>query len=55
MYKNSITVGELIEALQDMPKDHEVYWYGADKRIKISDVVDVGDVVDLYNYEGEED
>ena len=54
MYKKSITVAELIEALKDMPQDHEVFWFGGDERVKISDVVDVGDVVDLYNYEGEE-
>ena len=55
MIKETLTVGELIEALQEMPQDHKVYWYGGDKREKISDVVDVGDVVDLYNYEGESD
>ena len=53
MIKRTINVGELIEALKEMPQDHEVYWHGDDKRIKISDVVNVGDVVDLYNYEGE--
>ena len=52
MTKEILTVGELIEALQEMPQDRKVYWYGGDKREKISDVVDVGDVVDLYNYEG---
>jgi hypothetical protein len=55
MIKETLTVGELIEVLQEMPQDHKVYWYGGDKREKISDVVDVGDVVDLYNYEGESD
>ena len=53
MIKETLTVGELIEVLQEMPQDHKVYWYGGDKREKISDVVDVGDVVDLYNYEEE--
>ena len=55
MIKETLAVGELIEVLQEMPQDHKVYWYGSDKREKISDVVDVGDVVDLYNYEGEEE
>lgn len=53
MIKRTINVGELIEVLKEMPQDHEVYWHGDNKRMKISDVVDVGDVVDLYNYEGE--
>ena len=55
MIKRTITVSELIEVLKEMPQTHEVYWFGGDKRMKISDVVNVGDVVDLYNYEVSED
>ena len=54
MIKRTITVKELIEVLKEMPQDHEVYWHGDNKRMKISDVVDVGDVVDLYNYDIEQ-
>jgi hypothetical protein len=53
MIKRTITVSELIEVLKEMPQNHEVYWFAGDKRMKISDVVNVGDVVDLYNYEEE--
>ena len=53
MIKRTITVSELIEVLKEMPQTHQVYWFGGDKRMKISDVVNVGDVVDLYNYEEE--
>lgn len=47
----TLTVGELIEQLSEMPQDWKVYSWEGDKRIPISEVVNVGDVVDLYNYE----
>jgi hypothetical protein len=52
--KGTVTVAELIELLQEMPQDSKVYSWEGDKRIPISDVVNAGDVVDLYNYDGEE-
>lgn len=47
----TLTVGQLIEQLSEMPQDWKVYSWEGDKRIPISEVVNVGDVVDLYNYE----
>ena len=47
----TLTVGELIEQLSEMPQNWKVYSWEGDKRIPISEVVNVGDVVDLYNYE----
>lgn len=47
----TLTVGQLIEQLSEMPQDYRVYSWEGDKRIPISEVVNVGDVVDLYNYE----
>jgi hypothetical protein len=46
--KATLTVAELIEVLKEMPQDFKVYSWEGDKRIPISDVVNVGDVVDLY-------
>ena len=37
-----------------MPQDFKVYSWEGDKRIPISDVVNAGDVVDLYNYDIEQ-
>jgi len=51
MLGNTVTVRELIVALQEMPQDHKVYMWENDRRVPIDDVVDVGDVVDLYSYE----
>ena len=50
--KGSLTVAELIEYLQEMPQNFKVYSWEGEKRIPISDVVNCGDVVDLYNYDG---
>ncbi len=50
---NTLTVRELMEQLSQMPQDFKVYTWEGDKRIPISEVVNVGDVVDLYNYETE--
>lgn len=47
----TLTVGELIEQLSEMPQNWKVYSWEGDKRVPISEVVNVGDVVDLYNYE----
>ena len=47
----TLTVGELIEQLSEMPQNWKVYSWEGDKRIPISEVVNVGDVVDLYNNE----
>ena len=47
----TLTVGQLIEQLSEMPQDWKVYSWEGDKRVPISEVVNVGDVVDLYNYE----
>jgi hypothetical protein len=52
--KGTVTVAELIELLQEMPQDLKVYSWEGEKRIPISDVVECGDVVDLYNYDGDE-
>ena len=46
--KATLTVAELIEVLKEMPQDFKVYSWEGDKRIPISDVVNAGDVVDLY-------
>jgi hypothetical protein len=51
--KGTLTVAELIEVLQEMPQSLKVYSWEGEKRIPISDVVECGDVVDLYNYDGE--
>jgi len=51
--KETLNVWDLIDILKEMPEDHKVYWYGGENRMKISDVVNVGDAVDLYNYEEE--
>ena len=51
----TLTVGQLIEQLSEMPQDWKVYSWEGDKRIPISEVVNVGDVVDLYNYEAGDD
>ena len=51
--KGTVTVAELIELLQEMPQDSRVYSWEGEKRIPISDVVSAGDVVDLFNYDGE--
>lgn len=51
--KGAVTVAELIEVLKEMPQDFKVYSWDGDKRIPVSDVVNVGDVVDLYNYDEE--
>jgi uncharacterized protein YcsI (UPF0317 family) len=51
--KGTITVAELIEVLKEMPQDFKVYSWENDKRIPISDVVNAGDLVDLYNYDVE--
>lgn len=53
--KGTLTVAELIEVLKEMPQDFKVYSWEGDKRIPISDVVNAGDVVDLYNYDIEQD
>ena len=47
----TLTVGQLIEQLSEMPQNWKVYSWEGDKRVPISEVVNVGDVVDLYNYE----
>ena len=47
----TLTVRELIEQLSEMPQDWKVYSWEGDKRIPVSEAVNVGDVVDLYNYE----
>ena len=52
--KGTLTVAELIEVLKEMPQDFKVYSWEGDKRIPISDVVNAGDVVDLYNYDIEQ-
>jgi hypothetical protein len=52
--KGTVTVAELIELLQEMPQDFKVYSWEGKKRIPISDVVNAGDVVDLYNYDGDQ-
>ena len=49
--KGTVTVAELIELLREMPQDFKVYSWEGKKRIPISDVVNCGDVVDLYNYD----
>jgi hypothetical protein len=51
----TLTVRELIEQLSEMPQDWKVYSWANDKRIPVSEVVNVGDVVDLYNYEPEDE
>ena len=47
----TLTVRELIEQLSELPQHFKVYSWEGDKRIPISEAVDAGDVVDLYNYE----
>ena len=37
--KGTLTVAELIEVLQEMPRDFKVYSWEGEKRIPISDVV----------------
>jgi hypothetical protein len=52
--KGTLTVAELIEFLQEMPQGSKVYSWEGERRIPISDVVECGDVVDLYNYDGDQ-
>lgn len=52
--KGTVTVAELIELLQEMPQHFKVYSWDDSRRIPVSDVVNTGDVVDLYNYDGDE-
>lgn len=43
-----MNVKELIEQLEEMPEDFEVFFWVDNKRVNVVEVRDVGDCVDLY-------
>ena len=43
-----MTVSELIECLESMPKDSRIFWWVGDERVEVVEVRDCGDCVDLY-------